>query len=228
MKICSTLMVSTSMASAMSQCVTRTTIGWRYTRCFISAVYALRAGLDAREAGTPWSAKPRAMRFPSVLIMVLVVVACVQMAYSYPLIVANPMASHFNVAGVPNGWQTKEVFFTSCGVMLALLTVIFHGFPALLYRLPASSINMPYKEYWLAPERRERTLGELAARFQWLGFLAIVFFDVVIRAVLVADMMADPRLPTDRVLIPLVIYFVLVLAQIAGLLMMFRRPPLEA
>ncbi len=167
------------------------------------------------------------MRFPGVVIIVLAVVACVQMVHYYPLILADPMASHFNVAGVPNGWQTKEVFFTSCGVMLALLSAIFLGFPALLYRLPAS-VNMPYKEYWLAPERRERTLGELAARFQWLGVFAIVLFDVVIQAVLVANTTPDPRLPTDRVLIPLIIYFVLVLLQIAGLLMMFRRPPLEA
>ena len=81
------------------------------------------------------------MRFSKLCIIALAALAIAQMAHFYPLIIAHPMASHFNVAGAPNGWQPKEVFFGTYIVMLAMLGAIFLAAPALLYRMPVSAMN---------------------------------------------------------------------------------------
>jgi uncharacterized membrane protein len=169
-----------------------------------------------------------AMSLPKLCIIALAALACVQMAHFYPLIVAHPMASHFNVAGAPNGWQPKEVFFGTYFVMLVMLGAIFLVAPALLYRMPPSAMNWPYKEYWLAPERRAQTLRRFIERFQWLGATALAFIIAMMQSVLQTNTTDEPHLPTDHVLIPLGIYFALMLVQIVGVLTLFRRPPLEA
>ena len=41
-------------------------------------------------------------------------------------------------------------------------------------KIPHSMINLPNKDYWLAPERRQPTLDSLLSRFLWFGSITIV------------------------------------------------------
>ena len=59
--------------------------------------------------------------------------------------------------------------------MLALLASLFFGVGLALRKLPAEYMNLPNKDYWLAPERRQRTMTDLGSRMLWLGSLTLVF-----------------------------------------------------
>src|SRR5690349_13033715 len=71
------------------------------------------------------------------------------------------VASHFNLGGLPDGYQSKHVFvWTSVLLELVLLTLLLL-LPALIARVPVRSVNLPHKEYWFAPERRAETEARL-------------------------------------------------------------------
>jgi len=79
------------------------------------------------------------------------------------------VASHFNARGMPNGWQTKSVFFAFSAGAVAIAAFLTFGIPAIFSKMPMSLISLPHKEYWLAPERRAETLAFLDRSFAWFG-----------------------------------------------------------
>jgi serine/threonine-protein kinase len=90
------------------------------------------------------------------------------------------MASHFNARGVPNGWQTKSAFFSVLAGVSVLAAVVGFGIPMLIAVLPPELINLPNKNYWLAPERRAETMNFLNAHFAWFGcaLFAVILFTI--------------------------------------------------
>ncbi len=68
------------------------------------------------------------------------------------------VATHFSFSGIPNAWSsnlTNTAFFCA---MYLLMNLLFLAIPWLLRKLPASLINMPNRDYWLSPERRESSV----------------------------------------------------------------------
>jgi uncharacterized membrane protein len=134
-------------------------------------------------------------RLPGSIFFFLVLVGAVQ-AHFYASRLPDTLASHFRGAGTPNGWQTQSAFFlTELGVV-ALAAVIAFGVPRILGAVPASLINVPNKEYWLAPERRETTFAFFNVSFAWFGcaFLAFLLFvnELVFRANLSTPRQLNP------------------------------------
>lgn len=88
-------------------------------------------------------------------------------AYSYAVLPAV-VASHFDAAGHPNSYSPKAVLVgIHAGVVLLLGFMILLNATAL--RMPSARINLPHKDYWLAPERREETLAWMDKQMQWFG-----------------------------------------------------------
>lgn len=94
------------------------------------------------------------------------------------------MASHFNGHGVPNGWMPKSDFFKALLPLGLLIAIIAFVVPALMRILPPSMINLPNKDYWLAPERRAETVQYMEGAFAWFGcaVLALLTFTFYIAA----------------------------------------------
>jgi len=116
-------------------------------------------------------------RLPSSIFLVLVLVGAMQYLYYAPRL-PEIVASHFGITGAVNGWQTKAAFFAVELAMILLATVISFGVPRLLEAMPVSMINLPHKEFWLGPERREDTLSYIrmwSACFG-CGLLAFLLF----------------------------------------------------
>jgi hypothetical protein len=178
-----------------------------------------------------------AMTIARIALIVLLVAACVQMAYFYPKIVqtvaaaqavpsphTGTISSHFNPAGEPNGQQTISQFFTTYITIIVLEVVLFFGAPAALRYVPSGLINLPNREYWLAPERRAQTLADLNTRFNWLGVATVALVLVVMQWVLTANLSGDPRLPSFAVWIPLGAYLAFAIWWMVQLAAAFRRP----
>ena len=71
------------------------------------------------------------------------------------------MAAHFNIQGNPDRFVSKAEFFWF--ELQTIMVVIGTSIPLqLLFTfLPQNLINIPNREYWLAPERHDETINRL-------------------------------------------------------------------
>lgn len=125
------------------------------------------------------------LRLPGSIFVALIAYGIFQGHY-YASRLPDILATHFGGRGLPNGWQTHSAFWATETFVVSLATLIGFGVPAMLRAIPVSLIDVPNKEHWFAPERRESTLAYFRATFAWFacGLLAFLLFvnELVFRA----------------------------------------------
>ena len=131
-------------------------------------------------------------RLPRSIFLVLALVGAMQYFYYAPRL-PEIVASHFGISGVVNGWQTKAAFFAVELAMILLASVISFGVPRLIEAMPVSLINLPHKEFWLGPERREDTLSYIRAWSVWFGCGLLAFLLFVMELVFRANLHTPPQ-----------------------------------
>jgi uncharacterized membrane protein len=129
------------------------------------------------------------------------------------------VASHFNGAGVADGWMAKEPFLCFYVGLVAFLAVVFGGIGFLIQTLPDGAINLPNKAYWLAPERRAATLRSVANDLSWFGIITCCLIIALMELTFRANLTPEPRLPGAALL--LVLGFVV--AEVVWLVGMVKR-----
>lgn len=90
------------------------------------------------------------------------------------------LAVHFNGAGDPDGWMDRIKFIvigSSLSFMVPAFVVACLG--VLPRVLPVGMVNLPNRDYWLAPEQREDTFTRLLCVSLWLGCLVEAFLMAV-------------------------------------------------
>lgn len=160
------------------------------------------------------------------LTLLLVVVAqCVVYGPRLPDVVA----SHFDSAGRPNGWMSRTTFLLVYAVMMTLLTLVFSFLPRNVMRLPRSTVNLPHREFWLAPERRAQAMAMLQERMLWFGNATMLFMIAVFQMAIEANLDHPPRL-SSAVFWVLIVYFVITAAWLIEFLWAFghKRPPRDS
>lgn len=108
------------------------------------------------------------MRPSRLMILLLTLLAFWQMSHYEPLL-PEQMATHFDGAGAADGWSSRGEFLLTNLVMVAGFGLLFAGITTLIQRVPNAYINLPNKEYWLAPERRAATLEWISRQMEWFG-----------------------------------------------------------
>lgn len=115
---------------------------------------------------------------------------------------ALPMqvATHFNAAGDPDGWMNRSSH-------LVAMSLFGFGFPLLfiaVFRsirwLPSCVVNIPRREYWLAPERRAESERFLLHHSVWLACTASAFVTGLNLLIVASNQSQPPHLPTAWVL----------------------------
>ena len=106
------------------------------------------------------------------------------------------VASHFDATGTPNDWMSRPWYI---GLMFAfavgLSTVVVGIFYATRF-FPASCINLPHKEHWLAPERRVTTMDFLLRMGAWLATWETLWLLTLHLLVVAANQAQPVRLST--------------------------------
>jgi uncharacterized membrane protein len=106
------------------------------------------------------------------------------MLYSYFTLPVK-VAIHFSGDGTPNGWMDKIYYVLSFGLLGILLPLfviwIFHITP----NLPKGLINLPNKEYWLAPEQFQQTKSDINVYGIW--FANILLFILLSGGCIILD-----------------------------------------
>ena len=134
------------------------------------------------------------MRIPYMVFALLGSVLLADLGLTGPSL-AEPVATHFDGAGIPNGWMTRKayvIFMVSFGIGLPLLVVALpRFFPAWFPK----HTKIPNRAYWLAPERQAETLQFLNWHMAWLGNLMVLFVIAIHHLVIIANASRPPRLP---------------------------------
>ncbi|GDY19923.1 hypothetical protein LBMAG56_12680 [Verrucomicrobiota bacterium] len=153
----------------------------------------------------------------------MLLITALQVA-SYAPRLPEKLATHFDAAGRANGWMSKEGFFVFHVALLGLFGAVFGLLPRWLGRIPNSLINLPHKNYWLAPERRAASLADVADAMAFLGALTLVFLAIIGELTLRANLLPEPRLGGEIWWL-LGGYGVVLVLWIIRLLRRFPRPP---
>ena len=162
---------------------------------------------------------PDGTRLPHSIFAVMVLAAIAQSVFSYPQL-PDRLASHFAASGAPNGWMTKEAFFLVYAVLIGL-AAIMEFYPARsIARSSTARMNLPNKEYWLAPERRAATFGYFKQYFAWYGCAVLLTEVIAIGLAIQANLNPPPRMPLGPMM-ALIAGFMLF--SVISLIHLFRR-----
>jgi hypothetical protein len=85
------------------------------------------------------------------------------------------VASHFAAGGVANGHMARAVYiaFMLCFVIVLPVAMVLLTWRSL--ERPGARINLPHRDYWLAPERRSQTIARIRAGMLHFAALLLVF-----------------------------------------------------
>lgn len=165
-----------------------------------------------------------ATRLPRGIFFAIICVAIAQCTRDFPLL-PERIASHFNAAGMPNGWMTKTQFLWTYALVLLPALALEFWVSHQIASKPNAKLNLPNKEYWLAQERRADTFAYFDLFFAWYG---CAFLFVVVSAMglaMRANFNSPPRLPAAPILAVIVGFVVFNVVAIVTMLRRFSAAP---
>jgi len=116
--------------------------------------------------------------FEFLTLMLLLVVAGAYWWHYAPHL-PERIPTHFNGRGVADGWTGREGFVWFYWGIIGGVVTVFLLLSALILKAPASLINLPRHDFWLAPEREEETRLELVRRLLTLADATVIFYLVL-------------------------------------------------
>jgi uncharacterized membrane protein len=162
-------------------------------------------------------------RLSLIILVALIVIAVAVIAGTAPDLPAR-MATHFGASGTANGFSSRETYV---GTMIALVVgvpVAMVGLLAWMPRFGACLHKLPNRDYWMAPERRERTLERLAAWSAVMGCALVVFLTAMHLIVVQANASTPPALPTVPFVTAMLALAAGAIGWTAALSYAFRKP----
>jgi len=152
----------------------------------------------------------------------LVLGAVADLAVHYPRL-PEKVATHFNESGQADGWSTRRSYVWTWSCSVGLLPVMILGSIAAVRFLPARWVNVPHREFWLAPGQIEFTRAIVAGMVHWIGVATFLFTIVLNHLTLRANLTPEPSLG----LWPWILLGALFIAMaviIVPVMLRFRRP----
>ncbi|HXR33240.1 MAG TPA: DUF1648 domain-containing protein [Verrucomicrobiae bacterium] len=166
-------------------------------------------------------------RYPKIIYFLMVVAGLFQWVHFYPRL-PERMASHFSYDGMPNGWQPKDGFFLVILLVVGFTLLFAFLVPRFIAARLEKGINLPHKDYWLAPARREETLRFIAAQMAWsgCGILFVILFGTFLA--IQANLSRDGRFDNGNMLKVLAVFFLLMALWTVHFLRHFYRLPTDS
>jgi len=143
---------------------------------------------------------------------------------------ANPgtVAIHFGWGGIPDSWAPASFNAIAMVGISLMLFLIFWFTPQLLRAIPTRWLSLPNRDYWTAPENRERMIAMLSGRMFEFGTLTFVLLFLVGLLVYQANRAEPVRLREDLFLWAMGLYLLYTIFWTIKLFLLFRRPGVSA
>jgi uncharacterized membrane protein len=161
---------------------------------------------------------------PALAVFALGPIAAILHEHAWAARLPERVATHFGVDGLPNGWMSRDDATTTYLAVVIGLNVLFFLIAISLGALPSSMVNIPNRDYWLAPERRDETVRRMAVRLAVFGVALSAFLIFVFQMSFQAAAEAHPSLPMSTLLPAMGVFFVFVVAWVGALVVGFRKP----
>ena len=163
-------------------------------------------------------------RLPRLLYIFLILVCLLMMAYYYPQM-PQRMASHFAADGRANGWQSRSAFFVLMLMVTSTSAIVGFLAPRQIAARSNARINLPHRDYWLAPERREQTMRYISAAMAW--FACAILFVLISGTFLAlrANLAPDHRFNSTAMLAVLGVFLAGLFGSLLGFVRHFRIIP---
>ena len=130
------------------------------------------------------------------------------------------VASHFAGSGVANGFMARGPYVTLMFVIGVGVPLLIGFLPSTLVERGSHNLNIPNRDHWLAPQRRDATLAFLRVHGLWFGAAVAIFLGYVHWLVVQANRLQPPELSTRGILGGLAVFG---LVLVAWLVVLFRR-----
>lgn len=130
------------------------------------------------------------------------------------------VASHFDASGAANGSTPRATYVGMMLLFVALLPLVLALVGRLVAVLPIHLVNLPNREFWLAPERKAATLKSVSALFIVLALLSCAFLCLVFWLTVRANAVQPAHLSTGAMTAALGVF---VVATLAWMLVLWRR-----
>lgn len=86
------------------------------------------------------------------------------------------VASHFDGSGKADGWMPRgHQTAWHLGTVL-FMAAMFEGIARIARHIPDELINIPHRNYWLVPGRRDETIAWLGTLVRTMGCVVLLFF----------------------------------------------------
>lgn len=132
------------------------------------------------------------------------------------------VASHFDSAGRVTAYMPRGRYIAlllGIAVVVPLFLVIG---PRRAFSTPGLRINLPNRDYWLAPERREETFRFLAQQTSVFAWLMVLFLCYVQWLVVRANALTPPSLNPAALVSGLLVFLVCIFLSVVRLIVHFR------
>jgi uncharacterized membrane protein len=163
-------------------------------------------------------------RLPRFLYAFLALVCLLMMAYYYPQM-PQRMASHFAGDGRANGWQSRDAFFVLMLLVTSTSAIVGFLAPRQIAARSNARINLPHRDYWLAPGRRAETMRFISSTMAWFacGILFVLISGTFLA--LRANLAPEHRFDSEAMLVVLGGFFLGLLGLLVRLVRHFRNVP---
>jgi uncharacterized membrane protein len=133
------------------------------------------------------------------------------------------VASHFDASGQPNAFMSRSGYirFVLCfavGFPVAIVIIL-----TMVYSR-ATDLKLPNRDYWLAPQRLDRTRAFLVAHGVWFGSLLVTLACYVHWLELRANRLLPPHLSIQTFAALMLAFLIATAVWISALMFAFRRP----
>lgn len=125
-------------------------------------------------------------RVPLVALAFLLIAGTLHLHHYLPLM-PEKIATHFDGSGRPDGWMSHRGLMIFDIVMLSVISLIMLSAGPMIRRLPPSMLNIPNRDYWLVPERRNEVSVIMMNHMIWLVCWAVAFFTAVDHMIFTAN-----------------------------------------
>lgn len=134
------------------------------------------------------------------------------------------VASHFDADGRPNGWMHRSVHLILMAAFGFVLPLLLSGVFRIVRHVPVSLVNIPNRDYWLTPERREEAFRKLSDHSLWFACLMSGFSIGMNHIVVQANLHPPPRISGTQVLVFVALFALGVGGWVIGMIRLFRIP----